>query len=778
MARYKGELPYIFIPLAALVILFWPAVLNPFLILHNTFGPYTDTLVIHWPKAHLMAQNYAATGELPAWTPMNLSGMPLAANQLAMLSYPPAWLFLFLPLEPLFNMLFIFHLFLGSTAIYTLSRGLLNGSRAAAMIAALTFGLSGKWLAHTAGGHVSMVGAIAWLAWTLVAVHGMVQVTTANKERFRRETGLGWMLLAIVTLAAQIVTHTLPVIYTVYVSGAIVLWHHVVVNHPVRLKGLLTDMLRLAIIFLLAGLLAARQLLPLLELAGYSNRALTAAQAAEFALSPLQLIVGLLLPTTGGGHEYVIYLGLIPLLLLPFGISRAQKWSLFYGLLLLVTVLFALGDHTPVHRLFYTLLPGFSWVRTPARSLFVGAAALAVLVGFAADRVNTLRWSGNHLRWLTRGTVALVGLALFLGLGLGVGFDQWGRNSLALMILLPLTGLLLLFRAYRYVSAPVTTGILAALLVIDLASFGSTMMRFVPPAEAFAPGREAALYLSEQQNTEPARVYSPSYSLPSQTVAAFGLETADGVEPVHLAAYDVYMAEAGGYQNATFSVTIPNFGEGEAATALQYVTPDLKLLGMLNVTHLTAEFPLSIRGLVPETTIGNTHIYQNSLALPRAWVAYQTMPAETDWIGQLQRMPSIANVVLLSAETTPHFKDTTTQAHPAQVTGMSANRITLQTTTVQPGWLVVSEMWYPGWQATVNGQAAPVAKVNGILRGVYLPNTGPQTITIYYQPWTLIWGERLAIGTALLLLIIGLFHFGRFVLKSPFIAHSGVTTKE
>ena len=48
-----------------------------------------------------------------------------------------------------------------------------------------------------------------------------------------------------------------------------------------------------------------------------------------------------------------------------------------------------------------------------------------------------------------------------------------------------------------------------------------------------------------------------------QTAAAEGLYLADGVEPVHLASYDQYMARAGGYNNASFSVTIPNFNDGQ-----------------------------------------------------------------------------------------------------------------------------------------------------------------------------------------------------------------------
>ena len=117
LAKIKPHWPFSILILAVLS-LFWPALLHPFHILHPTFSPFSDTMVIHWPKAHLMAQNWQTGEGLPHWTPLILSGMPLAANQLAMLSYPPAWLFLILPLEPVFNILFIFHLLLGGLGVY------------------------------------------------------------------------------------------------------------------------------------------------------------------------------------------------------------------------------------------------------------------------------------------------------------------------------------------------------------------------------------------------------------------------------------------------------------------------------------------------------------------------------------------------------------------------------------------------------------------------------------------------------------------------------------
>jgi len=747
--------------LAAILSLFWPALLNPSKILYPTFSPFSDTMVIHWPKARLMAQSWQAGQGLPHWSPLILSGMPLAANQLAMLSYPPAWLFLILPLELTFNLLFVFHLLLGGVGIYLLLRENYRVLPAAAWLGGLTFALNGKWLAHAAGGHVSMVGAIGWLPWALFALLMLLDPPPTAKQHpppLLHRPEMKWAGLAAVALAMQIVTHTLIFIYTVYLIAAVVSWHLILRGRAGGRTSILAEFKRLWLPLLLmpagAALLGAGQLLPLLELVSFSNRSLSLAQAAEYSVTPVQLFVGLLLPSARGGHERVIYLGLIPLLLLPFGLTRRNRWSWFYAGLLLFCLLFALGPATPLHSLFYHFVPGFRWVRTPARIFFVAAPAVAILAGFAADRLASLDWSAKTQKRVTLTAVAISAMALLLGLGLAFGFGQLGRATLALAIFVPAGLGLILLRVRRLVSARWVTAGLGLLLFLDLASFGSLLMRFVSLPEAVAPGQQVAAYLAQKPGRF--RVYSPSYSLPVQTAAAYNLQLADGVEPVHLAVYDRFMARAGGYNDPSFSVTIPNFGAGPLESALKDSQPDLRLLGLLNVEYLAAAFPMAWPGLSLEQKIGETYIYRNNQALPRAWVAHQTVSIQAAWLAQLQHLPNPASTVLIGPANGRPAGDTGRPPSAVRISHYSADRIELETEIPAPGWLVTSEIWYPGWQAAVNGTAQPVERVNGLLRGVYLEQPGRYQISLWYRPASVVWGNWIAGVSALLLALAGL----------------------
>ena len=87
---------------------------------------------------------------------------------------------------------------------------------------------------------------------------------------------------------------------------------------------------------------------------------------------------------------------------------------------------------------------------------------------------------------------------------------------------------------------------------------------------------------------------------------------------------------------------------------------------------------------------------------------------------------------------------------PAQVTDHSPNRVVVQATLEAPGLLVLSEIWYPGWQARDNGRPIPIVRTDVILRGVYL-EAGTHTVELTYKPWTVQVGLIISGATTLAL---------------------------
>jgi hypothetical protein len=70
-----------------------------------------------------------------------------------------------------------------------------------------------------------------------------------------------------------------------------------------------------------------------------------------------------------------------------------------------------------------------------------------------------------------------------------------------------------------------------------------------------------------------------------------------------------------------------------------------------------------------------------------------------------------------------------------------------------PGLLVISDAFYPGWTATVNGKETPIYKVNGAFRGVRI-SEGTHLVKMDYSPRSLPIGVAVSLTTLALMLIL------------------------
>jgi hypothetical protein len=164
-------------------------------------------------------------------------------------------------------------------------------------------------------------------------------------------------------------------------------------------------------------------------------------------------------------------------------------------------------------------------------------------------------------------------------------------------------------------------GLAAVLLVaVDLLVVDGTLIEAQPPDKVFAQGREAAEWLSAQPGHF--RVYSPSYSIPQHVAELYGLELADGVDPVQLRDYADYLTRAAGLEPQGYSVTLPPFQEGsDISTALKDVVPDTEMLGLLGVRYVATAFPIADASLQPVGQFDGVYVYHNEKAQPVAYAA-------------------------------------------------------------------------------------------------------------------------------------------------------------
>ncbi len=187
-----------------------------------------------------------------------------------------------------------------------------------------------------------------------------------------------------------------------------------------------------------------------------------------------------------------------------------------------------------------------------------------------------------------------------------------------------------------------------------------------------------------------------------------------------------------------------------------------RLYDMFNVEYVLAEDGVTLSEGKFEPALdapGPLAVYRNLTALPRAWVVYAAvsapdLPAALEAIRQPDFDPEQSVVLTAPGDEPPALPAelVASAAAPggdaATVTAYGGNRLAFDVEAAAPGVLVISEVWYPGWRAAVNGKAADVWAANGGLRAVAVP-AGSSTVELVFRP--LPW--RIGIGAALVGLI-------------------------
>ncbi len=83
----------------------------------------------------------------------------------------------------------------------------------------------------------------------------------------------------------------------------------------------------------------------------------------------------------------------------------------------------------------------------------------------------------------------------------------------------------------------------------------------------------------------------------------------------------------------------------------------------------------------------------------------------------------------------------------------SPEHLSLDVYTDQPCVLVLSELAYPGWRATVDGAEASLLRANGLLRAIALP-VGSHQVEMDFRPGIVTWGLAISLGAVVLALAL------------------------
>ena len=84
----------------------------------------------------------------------------------------------------------------------------------------------------------------------------------------------------------------------------------------------------------------------------------------------------------------------------------------------------------------------------------------------------------------------------------------------------------------------------------------------------------------------------------------------------------------------------------------------------------------------------------------------------------------------------------------ARVMESTLNSLTIEAYTSAPGWLVVSEIYYPGWKVYVSGRERPAVKADLALRAIEL-GVGRHRVELRYEPRSFWYGLGISATSAI-----------------------------
>jgi hypothetical protein len=162
----------------------------------------------------------------------------------------------------------------------------------------------------------------------------------------------------------------------------------------------------------------------------------------------------------------------------------------------------------------------------------------------------------------------------------------------------------------------------------------------------------------------------------------------------------------------------------------------MSLRGLSLVDERSGAFQTLTLGPYRLVHSGDVKIYEHQAVLPRAFVAQHAVVADDAAALRLLAEAGFdpgRTVVLPEPPTPPGTERAPTlwREPGATILGYAPEHLRVQATG--PGYLVVTDAYYPGWRATVDGVAAEILRADVMFRAVWLPE-GEHLVEFRYAP--------------------------------------------
>jgi hypothetical protein len=760
----------------ASIFFFYDLLEGRYLLIERDLGPYFIPPRFFWVES-------IKSGSFPLWNPYQFSGHPFFANPQHALLYPFNGLFFLLPFDVAFNAITIFHFFLGGLFTYLFLKDLKVNSTGA-LISGLIFMLSGYLLSVH-----SLLTILLSSVWTPLIL--MFFRRAILRPGFKNEVLTAiFVTLSFLGGGIEIVYGNFFVllIAVIFLPSSDIEFvgdkprrHRFICAVPIY-WGRIRSLLIVSIVFLF---LSGIQLFPFLELFHHSIRGsgMSYQQATTWSFAPKDTLLFFLPDAYGYWLDMkkywisqcwfkTLYTGGLPFILSAMFLSFGKGRKLYLALMVF-SLFLALGKYNPLYPFVFKYIPFFNGIRYPAKFLYIFILVLSVTAGLGFQKLSEYSKDNEKKRLKHLFIIfSLVSgfLLLFSALGhqqvehflklKGIDFPDFNPLSvnlhhaqrflfyLALFFLLLRVGYEMRWKGWVKV-------LVLVFLMTDL--FGNMGFYGKERTEDYFRKTKALEMISS--DTDVFRVFSTAKTISQDTT----------IMVENPASLDILKEKSLPSMNLLFQlhdiwgIDVTRIKRVDDLYKAFTNTPSISathLIDLYGVRYITSVTPLDennkfeliyarLEGLegkredlLKENTI---KIYKNRSPLPRAWLVKDFKVMDSG--AMLSRMTSRdfrpGGEVLI--EEYPKWTNLPVPVSPftkggggvsggeVEILSESNNGLTLQVKVAGDNLLVLSDTYYPGWKAFVNGKKTKIYRADYNFRAIPL-TAGTHRVEFVYDP--------------------------------------------
>lgn len=731
-----------------------------------------DLLAYYYP---MLKYGFAQlrSGQLPLWDPYQSCGAPFLAIPNIGLLYPLYLPYLFLDAATALNVDVILHLVIASWTMFLLCRHFHMG-RGPSFIAGLVYAYSGSMLLKLY--FPNFLIPVAWIPLIFLLVDDILW------HRSWRSCAALAVVVGVTLLGGNVQFSY----FTALALLPFVVVRSLLVIREQRLSALMAAGGVLTLAGTLAVLVAAVRVLPAAEYLRETWRppgSLDIRAASMMAIPVRAFVVNLFTPGppppatsawSGVDVQREVYVGVMPTALALLGLLWWTNRSVSLPIVIagIASAGYAFGTATPFYALMFKL-PGGNWFRGLDRALIIFAFSMAFLSGAGleamlrrARKVGGFDAPAKRITYLLPLVAGLVIVLLGVALGDGRGTKLlacYGGLMIAILgilcgfgsrMLVRTGGLVAvallvvwdLFAAHRY------PGVLPSQLDHYLSQYDSLFQRIRDKQ-----GLDRTYIWSSMNRSAPLQFYSDV----AKAGLMHGIWMVTDYEPLSGQRIESYLATLG-----------PGVFSPIGYHSFRLSRRNVRLLDLMGVRYVVMQTgqedkvienapEISTRWTLLSTEDG-VSLYEHPDAMPRSFIVdHVEVESQADRLLARLEEVNLRQVALVEeafdAEVTSGIRQVGAAAQ-VEITGYAPNHVTISADAPNGGFLVLTDQYYPGWRAFVDGVPTRIYRADYLFRGVRVP-AGEHRVEFIYRPATFLAGALgSVIGVAGIILLLAMPH--------------------